>query len=97
MYGRYVNIGEKLKGRLLYEAHRGGREKIPFDYQIGMEVIDFITKKMWSIVLIIYVAMFLETKKGFSFALANVARVDGVEEVNNDIALNQTRLLSEQL
>jgi len=56
-----------------------------------MEVIDFITKKMWSIVLIIYVAMFLETKKGFSFALANVARVDGVEEANNDVALNQTQ------
>lgn len=46
MYGRYVNIGEKLGGRLLYEAHRGGRENIPFDYQIGMEAIDFITKKM---------------------------------------------------
>lgn len=52
---------------------------------------------MWSIVLIIYVAMFLETEKGFCFALANVARVDGVEKVNNDVALNQTRLLPDQL
>ena len=47
MYGRYVNIGEKLPvislGRLLYEAHRG-KEEHPFDYQIGMEVIDLITK-----------------------------------------------------
>jgi len=38
LYGRYVNIGEKLPvislGRLLYEAHRG-KEEHPFDYQIG--------------------------------------------------------------
>jgi hypothetical protein len=34
---------------------------------IGMEVIDFITKKNRCIVLIIYVAMVLETKKRFLF------------------------------
>jgi hypothetical protein len=48
LYGRYVNIGENSLairlGRLLYEAHRrGGEGENPFDYQIGMEVIDLIT------------------------------------------------------
>jgi hypothetical protein len=41
--------------------------------------------------------MFLEKKKGFSFALPNVAGTDGVEEENNDVALNQTRFQSDQL
>lgn len=46
MYGRYVNIGENSLvislGRLLYQAH-SGRGVHPYDYQIGVEVIDFIT------------------------------------------------------
>jgi hypothetical protein len=36
-------------------------------------------------------------KEGFSFALPNVARIDGVGEVNNDVALNQSQFRSDQL
>lgn len=52
---------------------------------IGMEVIDFITKKNRCIVLIIYVAMVLETKKKVSL-LHSLMLQGGVEEVNNDVA-----------
>lgn len=42
--------------------------------------------------------MSLERKrKKFSFVLPIVAKIDGLEEVNNDVALNQAQFLSDML